>query len=231
MIPAVVPSSPSQSCLSADSDEGMEAELREEEMAQEEEKEVDMAAVETTTAAVQAAAVQQQQQSQPLSHQAETAAAAAAETPDEKAGVERTAGSGGKRAKESDEEVTSPSGEDEAKWVLYEQEVDAKRRKLSVAQKRRARKKAGRRAAGEATEREAQAAGTRSTLSPPSFGLSPELKERVAEGVAWLQSVAGTEVERLFQEQWTANVAAADLPAPFKQLLLGKPPSFSSTPS
>jgi hypothetical protein len=43
--------------------------------------------------------------------------------------------------------VTSPSGEDEAKWVQYEQEVDAKRRKLSVAQKRRARKRAGRGAA------------------------------------------------------------------------------------
>jgi hypothetical protein len=136
-------------------------------MAQEEEKEEDMAAVETTTAAVQAAAVQQQQQSQPLSYQAETAAAAAAETPDEKAGVERTAGSGGKRAKESDEEVTSPSGEDETKWVSYEQEVDAKRRKLSVKQKRRARKRAGRRAAEEASEGAAEAASSAPVLAPP----------------------------------------------------------------
>jgi hypothetical protein len=152
-----------------------------------------MAAVETTTAAVQAAAVQQQQQSQPLSHQAETAAAAAAETPDEKAGVERTAGSGGKRAKESDEEVTSPSGEDEAKWVQYEQEVDAKRRKLSVAQKRRARKKAGRRVVEE--------------------GWAEEWTVRWAVFADLQQSgLPAPSEQRAWTERWTAYAAACSLP-------------------
>ena len=176
MIPAVVPSSPSQSCLSADSDEGMEAELREEEMAQEEEKEVDMAAVETTTAAETAAA-----------------ASAAAGTPDEKAGVERTA-SGGKRAKESDEEVTSPSGSDEAKWVQYEQEVDAKRRKLSVKQKRRARKRAERRGVDETWAEEWTARWA------VFFHLQQDGMPEPSEERAWTK-------------RWTAYAAAYSLPS------------------
>jgi hypothetical protein len=175
----------------------MEAELREEEMAQEEEKEVDMTAVEATAVAVQAAAVQQPQQpqSQPLSHpQAETAAAAAAaaETPDEKAGVERTA-SGGKRAKESDEEGTSPSGSDEAKWVQYEQEVDAKRRKLSVKQKRRARKRAGRRGVEEAWAEEWTVRWA--VFANVQQGGMPEPSE-----------------QRAWTERWTAYAAAYSLP-------------------
>ena len=202
MIPAVVPSSPSPSCLSADSDEGMEAELREEEMEQEEEKEADMAAVEATAAAVQAAAVQPQQpppQSQPLSHsQAETAAApaaAAAEAPDEKAGVERTA-SVGKRAKESDEEGTSPGSGEEAQWVQYEQEVDAKRRKLSVAQKRRARRKAGRQLPEEAWAEEwAERWAAFSALPQQQDGL-PEPSE-----------------QRAWTERWTAFAAVCGLPS------------------
>jgi hypothetical protein len=203
----------------------MEAELREEEMAQEEEKEVDMAAVETTTVAVLAVAVQQQQQSQPLSHpQAVTVAAAAAEASDEKAGVERTA-SVGKRAKESDEEVTSPSGEDEAKWVQY-QEEEAKRRKLSVKQKKRAKKRAGRRGVEVARERLEAEAGC--TLPPSVAALPFESKEREAAEVAWLQSVCRAEAERGFREQWPAAAAAAGLPPSFCQWAL--PPATPITP-
>jgi hypothetical protein len=167
----------------------MEAELREEEMVQEEEKEVHMAVVEVTTVAVQAVAVQQQQQSQPPSHpQAVTVAAAAAEAPDEKAGVERTV-SVGKRAKECDEEVTSTSGEDEAKLVQYaEKEVDAKRRKLSVAQKRRARKKAG--------KREAEEDGARDAVDP----------------IAALQAQAVTLSRREWSERWAVFAPAHGLP-------------------
>jgi hypothetical protein len=213
MILTVVPSSPSQSCLSADSDEGMEAELRVEEMEQEEEeKEVDMAAVEATTVAVQTAAVQQQQQSQPLSHpQAETVAAAAAEASDEKAVMEKTA-SVGKRTKESDEEVTSPSGEDETKWVQYTTEEAAKRRKLSVKQKRRARKRGGRRAAEETREREAEAG----PILPPSVASLPlASKAREEAEVAWLQSACRAEAESAFREQWPAAAKAAGLPPIF----------------
>ena len=90
----------------------------------------------------------------PPSHpQAETAAAAptAASAPDEQAGADRTA-SVGKRAMVSDEAASSGNSGEETQWVQYEQEEDAKRRKLSVKQKRRARRRADKRAAQSTAE-------------------------------------------------------------------------------